>query len=237
MPGQLPVGEEGTRAQGPAALVLDRDGPVAQPNLRDRPFEPRAVQVIDVGGAAEQELVGARLEQEARPVQAADRGGVLGSTSARLVAGFPERGRLLVPDRRHAGQEVVDDGQLGLRVSADLRRALVADARHGCLDTSHALRHELDDDAPAVGRIGDAAHIAGLLEAVDHAGDRAGRQAREVGQHAGGRRAAVEEHLERLDIGLGQAEPEGHRVAEQRPLEVDAAQGAEDGIDRFAVHG
>ena len=110
-------------------------------------------------------------------------------------------------------------------------RAMVAST------AGHAVGHELDDDAPPVGRVGDPADVAGLLQAVDDAGDRAGRQAHEVGQPAGGRRAAVEEHLERLDVGLGQAEPEGDRLAEERPLEVDPAQGAEDGIDRFAIHG
>ena len=32
------------------------------------------------------------------------------------------------------------------------------------------------------------------------------------------------QHLERLDVGLGQAEPDGHRLAEERALEVDPAQ-------------
>ena len=47
----------------------------------------------------------------------------------------------------------------------------------------------------------------------------------------------VEEHLEGLDVRLGQAEPDGDGLAEQRPLEIDPAEGAEDGIDRFAIHG
>ena len=105
------------------------------------------------------------------------------------------------------------------------------------LDGGHLLGDDLDDDPPPVGRVGDAPHIARLLEAVDDAGDGAGRQAHQLGQPAGGRRAGVEEDLERLDVGLGQAEPDGDRLAEERALEVHAAQGAEDGIDRFAVHG
>ena len=92
--------------------------------------------------------------------------------------------------------------QLGVRVVADLRRALVADAGHRGLDRGDALRDELDDDPAAVGRVGDAADVAGLLEAVDDPGDGAGRQAHELGQPAGRGRAAVDEHLEGLDIGL-----------------------------------
>ena len=61
-----------------AALVLDRDDPVAQPDLRDRPVERGAVEVVEAGGAADQELVRARPEQETGAVQAADRGGVFG---------------------------------------------------------------------------------------------------------------------------------------------------------------
>ena len=140
-------------------------------------------------------------------------------------------------DRRHARQEVVDDGQLGLRVAADLVRALVADAGHGRLDCGHPLRDELDDHAPAVGRVGDPADVAGLLEPVDDAGDGAGRQAHELGQAAGGGGAGVDEHLERLDVGLGQAEADGHRLPEERALEVDPAQRPDDRIDPIAVHG
>ena len=181
--------------------------------------------------------MGARLEQETRPIQAADRRGVLRATVGPGLPAVPERGRLLEPDLGHAGQEVVDDGELGRGVLADLRRALVADAGHRCGDSRDAVGHELDDDAPPIGGVGDTAHVAGLLQAIDDAGDRAGGQARQVGQLARGRRAAVDEHLERLDVGLGQAEPEGHRVAEERPLEVDTTQGAEDGIDRIAIDG
>jgi hypothetical protein len=99
-----------------------------------------------------------------------------------------------------------------------------------------ALRYELDDDAAPVGGIGDAPDVAGLLEPVDHAGDRTGGQAREVGQPPGGRRARIDEDLEGLDVRLGQAEPDGHGLPEQGALEVDVPQGAQHGVDGFAVH-
>ena len=181
--------------------------------------------------------MGARLEQEARPAQPPDGCGVLGSASARLIG---DSLSAVASSCLIAAMRVRKSSMTASSASEywPISDALLSPTRAMVASTAgHALRHELDDDAPAIGGIGDPAHIAGLLQAIDDAGDRAGRQAREVGQHAGGRRAAVEEHLERLDVGLGQAEPEGHRVAEQRPLEVDAAQGAEDGIDQFAVHG
>ena len=43
--------------------------------------------------------------------------------------------------------------------------------------------------------------------------------------------------LEGLDVRLGQAEPDGDGLAEERALEVDPAQGPEDRIDVLAVHG
>ena len=49
--------------------------------------------------------------------------------------------------------------------------------------------------------------------------------------------AAVEEHLEGLDVRLGQAEPDGDGLAEERALEVDPAEGPEDRIDVVAIHG
>ena len=59
----------------------------------------------------------------------------------------------------------------------------------------------------------------------------------QLGQPAGRRRAHVHERLERLDVGLGQAEPDRHGLAEERALDVDAAERADDGIDVVAVHG
>ncbi len=181
--------------------------------------------------------MGSRLEQQARVGQPADRRGVLrGRVRGRpLIAA--EGIRLLARDRLHAGQEVVDHVQLGLRVVTDLRRALVADTGHRGLDRGDALRDELDDDAPAIGGVGDATDVAGLLQAVDDAGDRAGRQPHEIGQPAGGGRPAIDEDLERLDIGLREAEPDRDGLPEERPLEVDATQGTKDGIDGFAIHG
>ena len=124
--------------------------------------------------------MGARLEQEACPAQPPDGCGVLGSGVACLFGAAPQGGRLVAPDRRHARQEVVDDGQLGFGVVIDLRRALVADPGHGRCDCRDAVGHELDDDAPSIAGVGDTAHVAGLLQAIDDARDRAGGQARQV---------------------------------------------------------
>ena len=145
--------------------------------------------------------------------------------------------RLVAGDVCHARQEVIDDGELALAEVADLDRALLADAGHRGLDIRDLLGNDLDDDSPPIGRIGDPADVAGLLEPVDDAGDRAGRQAHQVGQLAGRRGPAVDEQLERLDVGLGEAEADGDGLAEERALEVDPAQRPDDGIDACAVHG
>jgi len=105
------------------------------------------------------------------------------------------------------------------------------------LDRDHLLRDELDDHAPAVGRVGDAPDVASLLEAVDDARHRAGRQAHQLRQATGRRGAAIEQHRQRLDVRFGQAEPDRHGLPEERALEVHPPQRADDGIDLVAVHG
>jgi len=81
-----------------------------------------------------------------------------------------------------------------------------------------------DDDPPSVGGIRHASHVPGLLQPVDDAGHGTRGQAHHLGQAAGGRLARVDEDLESLDIGLGEPEPQCHRLAEERALEVHAPQ-------------
>ena len=95
-----------------------------------------------------------------------------------------------------------------------------------------ALGHDLDDDAPPIGRVGRAPHVAGLLEAVEHARDRAGRQVEQLGEATRGDRVAVDEQLERLDVRLGQAQADGDRLPEDLAVEVDLAERADDRVDR-----
>jgi hypothetical protein len=85
-----------------------------------------------------------------------------------------------------------------------------------------------DDDSAPVGRVRDAPDEARLLETIDDPGDRARGEPGQLGQPAGGRGAHVDQRLEGLDVGLGQAEPDRHRLAEERALDVDAPQGADD---------
>ena len=119
-------------------------------------------------------------------------------------------------------------------ISFALRRG---DAIEGRLDRGDLLGDHLDDHPPPVRRIGDPPDVARLLEAVDDAGDRAGGEARDLRQPAGRGGAHVDELLEGLDVGLGQAEADRHGLAEERALEVDPPKRAEDGIDvlRFMV--
>ena len=154
-----------------------------------------------------------------------------------LVRVLTQRRGLLARDRRHARQEVVDDGKLGLAVVADLVGARFADPAERRLDAGHLLGHDLDDHPTPVGRVGDAPDVARLLEPIDDPGHRAGRQAHDIRQRAGGRRARVDEDLERLDVGLGEAEADGHRLAEERSLQVDPTQRAQHRVDLIAVHG
>ena len=99
------------------------------------------------------------------------------------------------------------------------------------------LGDDFDDHPSAIGRVGDAPDVAGLLEAVDDPGDGTRREPGDLRQLPGGRRPHVEELLERLDVGLRQSEADGHRLAEERSLDVHPPQRPEDGIDVLAIHG
>ena len=149
----------------------------------------------------------------------------------------PEPGRLGLGEVGHPRQEVVDERELLRGVAADLllRRAL--ERREQRLDGRHPLGHDLDDDPPAIGRIGRAPDVAGLLEPIDDPGDRARGQAHQVGQLARRRGAGVDQQLERVDVRLAETEPDGDRLAEDRSLEVDAPEGPDDAVDTLSfVH-
>ena len=135
-----------------AALVLDRDDAVPEADLRHRTVEARAVQVVEVLRAPDQQLVRPRLEEQPGPLQPADRRGMLGS-ARRRTRGVAEGRRLVAGDGGHPRQEVVDDGEVGLAVAADLLGALLADPAHRRLDGGDLLGHDLDDHPPPVGRV------------------------------------------------------------------------------------
>ncbi len=84
--------------------------------------------------------------------------------------------------------------------------------------------------------IGLTPDVAGLFESVDDPGHGAGGQAHQVRQATSGRGTAVQEDLQRFDIGLGETEAERHGLTEDGALEVDAPQRAEHGVDLLAVH-
>ena len=144
---------------------------------------------------------------------------------------------LFARDGGHTREEVIDDCKLRLAVVADLVGARVADPAERRLDAGHVLGHDLDDHAPPIGRVGDAPDVARLFEPIDDPGHGAGREAHQVRERAGSRRARVDEDLERLDVGLGKAKPDGHRLAEERALEVDPAQRSQHRVDLITVHG
>ena len=198
--------------------------PVAEPDLRDRAVERCAVEVLEVGGSADQQFVRAGPEQQARAAQAADRGRVFRLASAFPIRSAAEHVGLIARDRGHARQEVVDHRQLIVRVPPHLRGALLAESGHRRLDRGHLFRDELDDDPPAIRGVGDSPDVTGLLESIDHPRDGTGCEAHQLGQPAGRRGAGVEQHLEGLDVRLGQAEADRHRLPEERALEIDPAQ-------------
>ena len=144
-------------------------------------------------GPSNVELVHARLEQETCTIQATDRGRVLGLRAGLPVGRVAKGVRLVTRHRRHPRQKVVDDGQLLVGVLRDLGGGLLAELVHRGLDRDHLLGDELDDHASAVGRVGDTPDVAPLLEAVDDARDRAGRQAHQLREATGRRSAGIQQ--------------------------------------------
>ena len=71
-----------------------------------------------------------------------------------------------------------------------------------------------------------------MLEAVEHARDRTGGQVEALGQAPRGNGIAVHEVLERLDVGLREAQAHGNGLPEDLPMEIDLAKRADDGVER-----
>jgi hypothetical protein len=206
----------------------------------DLALELRVVEVTEGGRAAQQQLVGPRPEGQPGTLEPAHRGDVLRggrATVGRDLARLPQRFSLFAVDPLHLLEEVIDQRELGIRVLRHLLGTLALDPVERDPDVGDLLRDDLDDHAAAVGGVGDTPHIAGLLEAIDDARDRAGREPGDLRQLAGGRRAHVDELLERLDVGLRQAEADRDGLAEERPLDVHPPQRPEDGIDVLSIHG
>ena len=220
------------------AAVLDEHPAVAHADLRGGAVEPGPIEVDRRATGPQAQVLRAGPERQPGGADAAERRGVLGRAGrlGRVAFGrCPEAGRLGLGEVGHPRQEVVDERELLRRVAADLllRRAL--ERLEQRLDGRHPLGHDLDDDAPAVGRVGRAPDVAGLLEPVDDAGDGARGQAHQLGQLAGGRGAGVDQQLERVDVRLAETEPDGDRLAEDRSLEVDAPEGPDDAVDALSL--
>ena len=205
------------------------------------PSNRPAIQVGHRAARPEPQVLGAAAERESRRVEPAQRRAVLGRAAGDrrvVLGGRSQAGGLGLGQRGHPAEEVVDRGQLLGGVLADLGLGGALERAHQGLEARRALRDDLDDDPPAIGGVGGSPHVARLLEAVDHPGDGARGHAHELGELAGRGRAAVEEELEGVDVRLGQAEPDGDGLAEDRALEVDAAKGLDDRLHRLiAIHG
>ena len=97
-------------------------------------------------------------------------------------------------------QEVEHQRELAVAVPGPQRRHLPLQRVVKRRDPPRHGRPRADDDLAPVGRVLFAAHVAGPLQAVDHAGDRAGREPGGLRELAGGRAAAEEREVEALEI-------------------------------------
>jgi hypothetical protein len=134
--------------------------------------------------------------------------------------------------RTPAVEEVQDDGQLGIAVAGG---ELLGAADQGAEDLGGARggqRGGLHEHAAAVGGIGAAVRIAGLLQAVDDGGDPAGRQAQGIGQGCGGQRSEAADEVKGSMVGAVEAELVGAELVEPVDLGGDGAQCRLDGLDQ-----
>ena len=132
-------------------------------------------------------------------------------------------------------EEVVDRGELLGGVAVDLVGGGSLERIEQRLDGGHPLGDDFDDDPSAVGRVGDASDVARLLEPVDEPGDRARGQAHDLGELAGRGRPGVDQELEGVDVGLGEAQSDGDGLAEDRALEVDPSKRPDDAFDALSL--
>ncbi len=123
-----------------------------------------------------------------------------------------ERDDLAFVHAARAAQVVADHRQFAVLALLEqrARREL-----HFALDASpdlagRASRH--DEDAAAVGRVGDPIRIPAALEPVQYGRDRAGREAALVGEFAGRDAATAIEDAEAAEVGAVEAELAGDRL-------------------------
>jgi hypothetical protein len=116
-----------------------------------------------------------------------------------------------VRHRVGAPHEIQDQRQFRVRVAVEqgtrpLRYPL-EEIAHLTLDG--VILRELHDDAPAVPRIGRTPRQPARLEPIDDAGDRASREARQLGQPSGCHRPVAHDQVRALVVGRVQAQPIG----------------------------
>ena len=178
-----------------------------------------AVELVDAGAGVDADVADAHREDEAAGGGSGQRGGdVAGGASALAHAGD------LVLDHGMTPPEKVDD-QLELVVGVGgvgVRSALRNRAEDG-VELRRAAPEFLvgegpDDDAAAVRRVAVAAHERGLLETVDHPGDRSGGQAGALGELACGHRPGRGEDPEALEVGAVHPQALGDRLGEEHEL-------------------
>ena len=196
------------------------------------PFELRPIELGGCPSGAQADLGQARSDEQSSARQATQRRGVLGRAS--LADPASGCSRSVVASSRVICSMRVRKSPISSSwasvYSPDLLRSGLTDPAERRLDRGDLLGDDLDDDPAPVGRVGDPADVAGLLEPVDDAGDGAARQPGQLGEPAGGCGSELHQRLERLDVGLGQAEADRHGLAEERALDVDAAKRADDRI-------
>ena len=196
-------------------------------------LEARAVEQLVVAGP-DGDLHGAAREVEAALLDLTQRrrrhaGGALGGAPARARRSRRAAAQALglAREQRPGAAEEVADGLHLLGAVARVQLLPGAPERAEDLgELARAVVDHADDHLAAIVRVLLAPDEPGLLQAIEHAGDRAGGQPGELGELAGGHRLAAsgaEDEVEALLVGEPDSQTVGDRLVEQHGARAQLA--------------
>ena len=200
---------------------MDGDHAAPDAHARHRTFEGGAVQLAQARVATEHHVRRPRHEHE--PPGRCPRDGCAEAPGARGVPGLPHLDGLPAGDVDACFEEVGDGAELLLRKAGDHLPLGAFDRVMQGAEARHSLGDGLDEDASAVGRVGDASDVPGLLQAVDHPSRGPRGEARPRREVPHGHGTFVVESLETLHVDGREPDPVGHRLAEQSGLAAHLA--------------